>query len=446
MEHMGFRQAFLILGLAAAALAQDISAKADEYVAAFAKQNLFSGSVLVAQKGTIAFDKAYGMANYEWSVANTTDTKFRLGSVTKQFAAASVLKLEEMDKLKTSDKICDYLPACPEKWKPITIYHLLTHTSGIVNFTSLKDYGRLKGLPSRYDEQYNAVKDLDLEFDPGTKHKYSNSGYILLGQIIEKASGKPWEVFLQEQILAPAGMTNTRADSNTALIPKRASGYRGRGGSPMNAEFIDMRIPGAAGAMISTTGDLYKWDRALAAGRVLSEASMKKMWTVEKDNYALGWAITQDGGKTAQGHGGGIDGFSTYIHRVPEDGLLVVVLANFEDAQTGQIRQGLTRIARGETVELPKVRTEIQLDTATMDEYVGTYQLSPTFALTITREGNQLITQATGQGKLPVFAEAKDVLFPKAIPATLQIVRENGKVTGLILKQGGREMKATRNQ
>jgi len=166
---MGIHKTFLIFGLAAVTFAQDITAKADEFVSAFVKQNKFSGTVLIAKEGKVVFDKAYGMANYEWSIPNTTDTKFRLGSVTKQFGAAAILKLEEMGKLKTTDKACDYLPDCPENWKPIIIHHLLTHTSGIPNFTALKDYGQLKLLPSKYDEQYKAVRDLKMDFDPGTK-------------------------------------------------------------------------------------------------------------------------------------------------------------------------------------------------------------------------------------------------------------------------------------
>jgi CubicO group peptidase (beta-lactamase class C family) len=445
MEHMGIRQTFLILVLAALTFAQDLTTKADEFVSAYVKQNKFSGTVLIAKEGKVVFEKAYGMANHEWSIPNTTDTVFRLGSISKQFGAAAILKLEEMGKLKTTDKACDYLPECPEAWKPITIHQLLTHTSGIVNFTSIKEFQRLKFLPSRYEEQYKAVRDLKMDFDPGTKYQYSNTGYILLGQIIEKASGQQWENFLREQIFLPAGMTQTRADSNAALIPRRASGYRSNNGAPANAGFIDMRIPNVAGALISTTGDLYKWDRALTTNKVLSDSSRAKMWTPDKNNYAYGWVVRTAEGKTSHAHNGGIDGFSTALLRIPDDGALIVVLSNFEDGQVGPLSSGLTQIANGGSPELPKDRTEIQLDTATLDEYVGNYQIAPNFILTITREGNQLITQATGQGKLPVYAEAKDILFPKAMPATIQILREDGKVTGLILKQGGREMKGPKN-
>lgn len=441
---MGIRQTILIFGLAAATFAQDLTTKADEFVGAYAKQGKFSGTVLIAKEGKIVFDKAYGMANYGWSIPNTVDTKFRLGSISKQFGAAAILKLEEMGKLKTTDKACDYLPACPEQWKPITIHQLATHTSGVPNFTNLPDYAKIKYRPSRYEEQVKLVWEKPMDFDPGTKFQYPNTGYVILGQIIEKAGGQPWERFLAEQLFVPAGMTNTLADSNTAIVPKRASGYRAAGGKPVNADYIDMWIPNVAGALISTIEDLYKWDRALASGKLLSEAAMKKMLTPEKDNYAYGWGITDQQGKVFQGHGGGIEGFSTQIQRLPSEQALLVVLSNFEDGQTGTVSRGLAQILNGGNPEIPKERHEIQIDSAALDEYVGTYQLAPSFALVVTKEGNQLITQATGQGKTPIFAESKDTFFPKATPATVVFTRENGKVTGLILKQGGREMKAPR--
>ena len=432
---MGIHKTFLIFGLAVATFAQDIATKADAFMQ---QQKQFSGTVLIAKEGKVVFEKAYGMANYEWSISNTIDTKFRLGSVTKQFGAAAILKLEEQGKLKTTDKACDYLPACPEIWKPVTIHQLLTHTSGIPNFTSFPEYAKLQALPSRYEEQVKSVWDKKMDFDPGTKWQYSNTGYVMLGQIIEKASGKPWETYLQQEIFTPAGMADTRADSNSDLIAKRAAGYAIKTGKPTNAGFIDMHIPNVAGALISTTGDLYKWDRALTTNKILSEASRNKMWTPDKNNYAYGWGIGKQNGKTEQSHNGGIDGFSTFLLRVPDDGVLIVVLSNFEDGKTGDVRRGLTEIAYGRSME----RGEIQLDSATLDEYLGRYEFAPTFSLVITRDGNQLITQATGQGKIPVFAEAKDILFPKVMPATLHIQRVDGKVTGLILKQGGREMKA----
>lgn len=441
---MGIRQTFLILGLTAAAFAQDLASRADDFVAAYVRQNKFSGSVLAAKDGKILFEKAYGQANRDWIIPNSTSTRFRIGSLTKPITATAILKLEEQGKIKTSDLACTYLPACPEAWKPITIQHLLNHTSGITSFTELPTYNRLKRLPSRYHEQVKAVWDLPLNFTPGEQFDYSNTGYVILGRIIEKAAGQPWEAFLEAQIFAPAGMAATRADAIQAVIPNRASGYYVGASVPQPAEFIDPAIPGAAGALLSTTGDLFRFHAALLGGKLLNEASLKKLLTPDKNNYAYGWIVQHIGPRTFHAHSGGIDGFSSQILYIPEDKLFVVVLSNFQDAETGPVRDGLLALLSGSSPELPKFRSSIELDSATLDEYVGTYQFSPVFSIAITREGNQLITQATGQRKIPVFAEAKDFLFPKVMPATLQIVREDGKVTGMILKQGGREMRATK--
>lgn len=442
---MGFRQALLILALASLSFAQQatLAAKADALVSALAKQNRFSGVILIARDGQPLFHKAYGMANLEWAIPNTIDTKFRLGSITKQFTAAAIAKLEDQGKLKVSDKACTYLSACPESWRNITIYQLVTHTSGIHNFTDIGAYNASKRSPSRLDAQLKLIDGLPLDFDPGTKWSYSNTGYLLLGQIIEKASGQKWEDYLTQAIFLPAGMTNTRADSDTDIIPLRASGFIYNGGKPRNADFIDMRIPGGAGALVSTTGDLLKWDQALYSEKLFPAATIERLFKPEKNNYAYGWIVANRDGKKAIGHGGGIDGFITNIDRYPEDKTLIVFLSNQADSDIPALR-GIVDLAFGREVQMPKERKEIQLDSSLLDEYVGNYEIVPTFVLSITRDGNQLITQATGQGPLPVFAEAKDALFAKAIDAQLTFEREEGKIVRLILHQGGRKTPAKR--
>lgn len=399
---------------------------------------------MVAKDGKPLFAKAYGMANYEWQTPNTIDTRFRVGSITKQFTAASILKLEEQGKLKTSDAACRYLPECPDAWKPVTIHHLLTHTSGIKSFTAIPAYPELQVKPSRFDAQVKLILDYPLEFAPGEKFNYSNTGYLLLGKIIEKASGQPFEVYFEKEIFAPAGMTSTSVEAPQVVIPKRADGYLSKGGKTERAQFIDMRIPGAAGAVVSTVGDLVLWERALTENKVISASSRARMLTVEKNNYGYGTTIRTIGGKKRDGHNGGIDGFVSEFHRYGEDGIAVVLLSNFEDMPGQLVGPALQALGTGGKVVIPEERKAIALPSAILDEYVGRYELAPNFILAITREGNQLMTQATGQGKIPVYAEAKDVLFPTAMVATLQITREDGKVTGLVLKQGGREMPAKR--
>lgn len=443
---MGIRETILILACASIALAQEMTGRAEALMKAYVEQHKFSGAVLVARGGKVEFQQAYGLANRDWNVPNTLTTKFRIGSVTKPMTAVAILQLEEQGKLKTSDAACQYLPACPEAWRPVTIQQLLNHTSGIPGFTERAEYGRLKHLPSRYEEQTKAVWDLPLKFQPGEKFDYSNTGYVMLGQVIEKVAGKPFEVYLREAIFAPAGMNQTLVDRNEAVVAQRARGYRTNGGMVQVAEHIDMRIPGAAGAVISTVEDLYRFHQALNGDKLLTAASKEKLFTVAHNEYASGWIVQKRNGKTIQGHSGGIDGFAAQLLRIPEDDVFVAVLSNYEDAQTGPVRDGLLAILAGRNPELPQLRTEVELDEATLDEYVGNYEFSATFAVKISRAGKQLITQATNQPPVAVFAEKKDVLYPKVIPATLEMVRTEGKVSGLVLKQGGREMKAVKTQ
>lgn len=443
---MGIRETILMAICAGLGLAQDMAGRADTLMKAYVEQHKFSGAVLVARRGKVEFQQAYGLANRDWNVPNTVATKFRIGSVTKPITAVAILKLEEQGKLKTSDAACQYLPACPAAWRPVTIQHLLNHTSGIQGFTERAEYDRLKHLHSRYEEQTKAVWDMPLKFTPGEKFDYSNTGYVMLGQIIEKAASKPYEAYLREAIFVPAGMNQTLVDNSQAVVAQRALGYRSNGGNPMPADHIDMSIPGAAGAVISTVEDLNRLHLALNGDKLLTAASKEKLFTVAHNDYANGWIVQKRNGKTIQGHSGGIDGFAAQLMRIPEDDVFVAVLSNYEDGETGPVRDGLLGILAGRNPELPKLRTEVELDEATLDEYVGTYEFAPNMAMKITRSGKQLVTQATNQPPVPVFAEKKDVLFPKVIPATLEIVRTEGKVTGMILKQGGHEMKATKNQ
>src|SRR5215831_6006600 len=215
----------------------------------------FMGTVLVAEDGKVLLDKGYGFANLEWQVPNTPTTKFRLGSITKQFTAASVLLLEERGKLKTDDPVKKYMPDAPVAWDKITIFHLLTHTSGIPNFTGFPDYATRQLQAMTPQQLVDWFRDKPLEFDPGTKWNYSNSGYVLLGYLIEKISGQSYADFVQQNIFTALGMKDSGYDSNSAVIERRAAGYAPGKNGPENAGFVNMTVPLSAGALYSTTED-----------------------------------------------------------------------------------------------------------------------------------------------------------------------------------------------
>jgi CubicO group peptidase (beta-lactamase class C family) len=306
------------------------------------------GTVLVARDGHVVLDKAYGMANLELDVPNTPDTKFRLGSITKQFTAASILLLEERGKLKIDDRVKAYLPDAPMSWDRITIFNLLTHTSGIPNFTAMPDYNTIKLSSRSAGAAVSAFRDRPLDFGPGEQMSYSNSGYLVLGDIIEKVSGQSYEQFVTDNIFTPLGMKDSGYDSNTAIIKHRASGYSRLQGGYANATYIHMSIPHAAGALFSTTRDLLKWEQALFAGKVVSKASLDRMTTPFKNDYAFGLTVRTVKDRKVIAHGGGIDGFNTAMAYYPDSRTVVIVLSNVNGNVPGQASAQLAAIMHGD--------------------------------------------------------------------------------------------------
>lgn len=432
--------AFLAITLALNISAQDTNAKFDEYLTALTKQDRFMGSVLVARDGKVVFSKGYGMANLEFDIPNTPQTKFRLGSVTKQFGAASILLLQERGKLSVQDPICKYVENCPKAWEPITIHHLLSHTSGISNFTNFPEYPKTMMIPATMDSLLARFKDKPLDFPPLEKWNYSNSGYVLLGHIIEKAAGESFESFLQKNILDPLKMQNSGYDLHRKILKNRATGYSANGNIKANSVYLDMTIPHAAGAMYSTVEDLFLWNEALFGDKLLSAKSREAMTTVVKNNYGYGLTIDKMHNRQAVSHGGGINGFNTYLARFPEEKVTVVVLRNIDSGNPGpgKISADLAAILFGEKYDIPTAKTVAKVDPKIYDAYVGEYQLAPNFILAVRRNGDRLMTQATGQGEIEIFPESETKFFPKVMEASLTFVKdESGKVTHLILNQGG---------
>ncbi|WP_316633287.1 serine hydrolase [uncultured Flavobacterium sp.] len=345
--------------------AQDKAKQIDQLLTTYNQYGQFNGSALVAENGKVIFKKGFGSANMEWNIPNQPDTKFRLGSISKQFTALLIVKLAEEGKLKLDVPITTYLPDYPkETGDKITIHNLLTHTSGIPNYTAtpnfLKDKSRNPYTPEDFIKTFNK---LPLDFTPGEKFNYSNSGYFLLGYIIEKISGKTYEQYLQEIILTPLKMANTGYDHSEVILKNRASGYEKNGKNISNASFIDMSIPYAAGSLYSTVEDLYLWDQALYTNKLLSEKSMESLFKpyikAWDGSYGYGWGIEEvnngDKGKLKIiEHGGGINGFNTIISRVPADKNLVVLLNNTGGTVLGEMNEAIRAILYNQSYNQPK--------------------------------------------------------------------------------------------
>ena len=433
-----------LLLTAAPALAQD-TARMDAVIRDDADKGAFMGAVLVARDGEVLFDKGYGSANLEWNIPNDGDTKFRLGSVTKQFTGVAILLLQERGKLTLDAPVKTYLPDAPATWDKVTVRHLLTHSSGIPNFTSFPDYGASKTLPATHATLIARFRDKPLDFAPGEKFSYSNSGYVLLSALVEKLSGQSYAAFVAENLFKPLGMADTGYDSHAAILPRRASGYAPGATGPVNADYIDMTIPQGAGALYSTTRDLLKWQRGLYGGKLLKPASLTAFRTPYKNGYALGVGVQSGGGDTTIEHGGGIEGFNTSLAYDPDRKITVVVLGNLNGPTPGKLSKSLMTLARGGAVTLSAERKEVAVAADQLPQYEGVYELAPTFTITMRARDGKLMTQATGQDEFKLFPEGKDRFFLKVVDAQVEFTRDaSGAVTGMILHQGGRSTPAKR--
>jgi len=333
----------------------------DEFLLAKVASGRFSGSVLVAKDGQVLLSKGYGYANVELGVPNTTKTKFRLGSITKQFTATLVMQLRERNLLALQDSLCKYLSPCPEAWKPVTLHHLLSHTSGISGYgdpptdTAVIPPWTAEHIARRF-------RDTPLEFPPGTQSKYSDWAYCLLGMVIERVTGEHYEQVLQESIFAPLGMKDSGYDHSESIVQNRAAGYHLEAARLENAPYINMAGPYSAGALYSTVEDLYKWDQALYGSAVLPAPALQLMWTPFLGGYGYGWLVSDPGassdpvpfwavpGKYEVAHPGEINGFSAEIQRFPRDRAVVIVLSNIDNLPK-MVGSSLARMLFGEKIE-----------------------------------------------------------------------------------------------
>ncbi len=450
-----FASTVLLLGMTSVAWTQDIGTQADSYLTAWANQGRFSGAVLIAKGDKVLLRKGYGKANHELNVANSPDMVFRIGSITKSFTALSILQLEEKGKLKVSDPVAKYVPELPAAWSAITIDQLLCHKSGIPDFVNAKAYNDFSD--SKHVE--NALKeyaDKPLLSKPGDVLRYSNSGYILLGRIIEHVTGESYGDYLTANILKPAGMTHTTHDLAVDVVPNRASGYRFDGETVINAPHGDSSYPGSAGDLRSTLDDMYRFDRALKSGKLFSNAITTKAWTpyghmiappplpIEAD-YGYGWMIGQDFGHKYVGHGGWVNGFVSQFTRYPNDDAVIIVLSNFETVTYVQISKDLSAILFGERYQTPVARKIVHPSQETLARYVGDYQIGPTI-LQITMRNGRLYAFVKGQpAPYGLIATSDTEFYLNDSPTDVRFVADaDGAVNNIQLKFGDTDLSAVR--
>lgn len=437
---------------------QEKIAEIDAYLEAYADIKHFSGTILISREGRSPLLRSYGQANREHQVENTPTTKFRIGSVTKQFTAVAVLQLYEEGFLELQAPISKYLPDYPEGDR-ITVHHLLTHTAGIPEYLSPEHFPDLlewMRQSSTTSQVVDRIKVLPLEFEPGEKFSYSNSGYILLTHIIETVSDQPYADYLQTNIFDPLEMKDTGYELPQTVIPHLAQGYIFVGDDTyLQSTPLDMSLPQGAGGLYSTVTDLARWTQWLHDGRmdsaVLSATAKKSLMqpiaSMEPDAsnpesfYGYGLVVDTHLGQPRIHHNGGISGFSSALIHYPEAALTVTVLSNLETATVGQIAADLAAIAFDKPYELPKQQEAIELDPALYEKYVGTYQLLPEMQVTIDVVDNQLTAQATGQGAFVLYPTSEIDFFATVAEITVTFsLSEDDTVEGLTLRQLGRDL------
>ncbi|MCK9996176.1 MAG: serine hydrolase [Candidatus Krumholzibacteria bacterium] len=506
-------------------------------------------AVIVLRGGEVVYKSARGMANLELQVPLTEDMVFRIGSMTKQFTSAAIMLLVEEDKISVTDEITRFLPDYPTQGATITVEHLLTHTSGIRSYTSMPGWMDTKIVnPMTVEELVDGFKNEPMDFQPGAEFRYNNSGYVLLGAIIEAASGQTYAEFIQQRIFDPLQMKNSYYGEHAAIIRNRVPGYDGSIDDPQNARYLSMTQPYAAGSLLSTVEDLGKWDTALFAGEVVGKDSLARMITNYKlsddslAGYGYGLMPGDIRGHKAIVHGGGIFGFVTHGVHLPDDDVYVAVLCNSSGLNPGSVGTKIAAMAAGDpfpvfekitvavevlkryvgvykideksrryvTVkdgqlytkrsdgsrlaaspssettffydvspshfefvideqdnvtgmqmyqggsktaevavrvdeEMPAEREVAVIDFAVYDDYVGEFELAPGFSITISRDGERLLGQATGQPEFELFPASETVFFLTVVDAELSFVRnENGEVNNIVLDQGGAKMPGVR--
>jgi CubicO group peptidase (beta-lactamase class C family) len=349
LQRMSIRAALLAaatLACAAGAAAQE--AEVDAYIKTQMDARHIPGlSLAVLRNGRAVVSKGYGLANVEHAVPATDRTVFQLASVTKQFTATAVMMLVEDGKIALATKARDILPELPAAWGEVTVRHLLNHTSGIPSYTGVPDFPKTFRKDYTHDEIVALVKDRPMDFAPGEKYRYNNTGYFLLGMVIEKVSGQKWGAFLEARIFQPLGMTSTRANDLGDVVTGRAQGYAWRDGRLRNGDYVSPTQPYSAGSLLGTVADLAKWDAALYTERLLSRASQDLMYAKtpladgKTQDYGFGWGVDTYRTRKRYAHSGGIPGFSTNITRFVDDGVTVIVLANEGGAAAERIASGV---------------------------------------------------------------------------------------------------------
>jgi len=384
----------------------DLSRQIDAYVNSAFKLGKFNGAVLVAQKGEIILEKGYGWRNFATRTLNDSNSVFQIGSLTKPFTAMVILKLQEEGKLSVNDRLNKYFPQ-QKGAETITLQNLLDHTSGLNNYTDIfgPEDSAIISHPVSQQRVIGIFKQKPLSFKPGTKFEYCNSGYFLLGVIIEKLTGMSYERAVRQLIFSPLQMNNSGFDFINLHSASKAKGYlTADADKPDPAVLMDSTVTYAAGAIYSTVGDLYKWAKAIGKGEILSKSSRDEAFTPHLERYGDGWWIDTLFGEKYITHAGGLQGFMSNFMYFPDKDITIILLNNFGNygGSLSDINTGISAILLGKPYSLYEKHAEIKADKTLLKQYAGTYRYNADHQLIVTFKDDKLFVEASNpKDKLP---------------------------------------------
>lgn len=425
---------------------EEIAHMLDAYLAASESLGYFSGSVLIVKHGNIVLEKGYGQANLEHNIANSPHTRFKLSSLAKPFIALAIMQLWQEERLSVHDPLALYITDYPQG-DTITIHQLLTHTSGIKNYTAFPDFTTAKKLPTTLDSLIHYFKYEALATQPGQIYKFSSSNYALLCFIIERVTGVPYYEYIADHIFKPAGMCNTGYDTHARIVPGRASGYLFDGKSLVNADYIDMSAAAGVGSFYSTVGDLYRFNQALSNGLLLSHDFLNRMLTPYAQigdredgiQYGYGWATISLAGHEVKKHIGTIDGFSTAMYRFVDQESYIIVLSNFEHALTEPMSFDLAAMLYDKPYEMPAEHKAIAVAAAILQEYVGDYWYKGLVYM-IRFEDGKLYFKQPNKTPYTMLARSEREFFICGVPIALRFVKNSAnQVVHMVTKAFGKE-------
>lgn len=429
---------FLLIATFSFSQNKKIEKQLDDLLSPYFKLNEPGCDVLVVKEGQVIYQKAFGSADLELNVPMKTGMVFKLASITKQFTAVAILQLVEQGKISLQDSLQKFVPDYPFKGNTITIENLLTHTSGIPDYMQLDYHSpNMERWDFRPKQLIDSFRSQPLQFIPGTKYTYSNSGYYLLGYIIEKVSG----ISYQNYILTPLGLTHSYFDNGSNIIPNRVNGYNKENKVFMNADFWSPSIAYAAGGLLSTTEDLYKWFKALLDHKVLKKETLDKAFAPYKlnngslANYGYGWTINHLSSIPSIGHSGRMNGFVTDEIYYPKQDVYITLLFNSESVPKDEIAQAIAEIVLGQSLQ-----TGIKIDDKLMNSYVGVYRLTidPKRTITVVKEGDHLVAKVSRQANYEILFQTPSKFQLKSVKEmAAEFITENGVVTKFIVTQNG---------